>query len=73
MKKLEKEFDYNVQMNEDPNYEKDIDILLTPFLYCYNNVEKKIPIIINDFPLLKYRDFCARNLTTAELRNIFKV
>ncbi|KRX01386.1 hypothetical protein PPERSA_01289 [Pseudocohnilembus persalinus] len=44
----------------------------TPFMFKYNNPHYKASIVVNDFPILKHRDFVARNIEISELRNIFK-
>lgn len=41
-------------------------------MFKYNNPHYKASIVVNDFPILKHRDFVARNIEISELRNIFK-
>ena len=44
-----------------------IDCFLTPFLFAYNNPERKINIVINDVPTLVQREFLTRVLKKEEL------
>jgi len=47
-----------------------IDCFLSPFLYCYNNPEKSINVIVNDVPTLVQREFLARVLDKTELKDL---
>lgn len=49
----------------------EVDCLLTPFLYSYNNSEKMIPVIVNDFPIILYREYIARNINLEDLLSIY--
>lgn len=49
----------------------EVDCFLTPFLYAYNNAEKMIPVIVNDFPILLYREYVARRIKLADLMEIY--
>jgi len=51
---------------------KEVDCFLTPLLYSYNNAGKMIPVIINDFPIILYREHIARNITLDELVPLFE-
>lgn len=42
-----------------PNHISDkfeVDTFLTPLLYLYNNPHVECNLIVNDYPILKYRD-----------------
>lgn len=49
----------------------EVDCFLTPLLYAYNNSQKNIPIIVNDFPVILFREFVVRNIKLDELKNIY--
>jgi len=50
---------------------KEVDCFLTPFLYSYNNSEKMIPIIVNDFPIIPYREYVNRNMNLPDLQQLY--
>ena len=49
----------------------EVDCFLTPFLYSYNNVEKTIPIIVNDFPIILYREYIVRHISMSDLKQLY--
>ena len=48
-----------------------VDCLLNPILYSYNNPEKKINTVVNDIPILIHRDYVARQASLKDLRDLF--
>ena len=51
---------------------KEVDCFLTPLLYAYNNSDKSIPVILNDFPKVLYREHIVRSITLDELMPLFE-
>lgn len=49
----------------------EVDCLLLPFLYSYHNMERKIPVILCDYPELMFRDQAAKSIKTHELRQLY--
>ena len=58
--------------NNRKNSKIEIDCMLSTFLYSHNNSGKPIPIIINDIPLLKYRENIVWNISLKDLQDLFK-
>lgn len=52
-------------------FKLEVDCFLTSLLFSYNNKDKIIPIILNDFPLLQYRERIVWNIELKDLKELF--
>jgi len=48
------------------------DNFLSPFLYSYNNPERKMNIVVNDVPVLTQREVLSRVLSQEQLKGLLK-